>query len=178
MEKLGIENVYASALIDVGIELGKLDLLSGEIASLGEVFSDNPELYALLRDGRISKTEKHQIISNIFEGKVSGEILNFLFIVADNNRFYCFKDIVKAYKKMLDERNGFETGVVYSVKKLGKDTLANLEKEIGKTLGESIKLENRIDPKLIGGIKVYVAGKLLDASYKSGIEKIRKSLLS
>ena len=43
MEKLGIENVYASALIDVGIELGKLDLLSGEVALLGEVFSDNPE---------------------------------------------------------------------------------------------------------------------------------------
>lgn len=178
MEKLGIENVYASALIDVGIELGKLDLVSEEIASLGKVFEDNPELLTLLKEARISKAEKHQIINNIFENNVSKELLNFLFVLADNNRFYCFKDIVKSYKKLLDERNGFENGVVYSVKKLGKDTLANLEQELGKTLGEQIKLENRIDPKLIGGIKVYVAGKLIDASYKSGLEKIRKSLLA
>lgn len=178
MEKLGIDRVYASALIDVAIERGKLDSMTEELEFLDKVFKDNEELLSLLREARISKSEKHQIISNIFENKLSEEVLNFMFVLADNNRFYCFKDIIKSYKKMIDEKNGFETGVVYSVKKLGKETLLNLENELGRAFGESIKLENRIDPKLIGGIKVYVAGKLVDASYKTGLEKIRKSLLA
>lgn len=177
MEKLGIDRVYAAALYDVAIERGIVGIVTDEITSLGKVFDENPELMTLLMQARISKLEKHRLIANIFEGKLTDEVLNLMFVIADNNRFYCFKSIINSYNKILNEKEGFETGVVYSVKKLGRETLSNLEKELGKTLGENIKLENRIDSTLIGGIKVYVAGKLIDASYKTGIEKIRKSLL-
>lgn len=177
MEKLGIEKIYASALIDVAIERGIIELVTEEVNSLGKIFDDNPELLTLLMQARISKSEKLQLIENIFEERLSKEVLNFLYVLTDNNRFYCIKSIINSYMKILDERKGFETGVVYSVKKLGDETLSNLEKELEKTLGEKIKLENRIDSTIIGGIKAYVAGKLIDASYKTGIENIRKSML-
>lgn len=176
MEKLGVEKAYASALIDVAIEAGKEAQINEDIAALDVVMKENPELLKMLQTPSVSKADKHSMIENIFGGKVQDEVINFMLLLADNSRYYCWPEIMKAYKKLLDEKQGLVSGVVYSVKPLSKDVLAKVEASVGAQLGEQLKLENRVDETLIGGFKVFVDGKVVDASFKTGLENIRKSM--
>jgi F0F1-type ATP synthase delta subunit len=39
-----------------------------------------------------------------------------------------------------------------------------------------VRLENRIDKSIIGGAKIYVDGKLIDASVKSRLENMKQRI--
>lgn len=47
---------------------------------------------------------------------------------------------------------------------------------MSRLLRKQIKLENRVDQSLIGGIKIQVGGKMIDQSYKGDLERLRKEL--
>ena len=47
---------------------------------------------------------------------------------------------------------------------------------MSRLLQRNIKLENRVDPSLIGGIKIQVGGKMIDQSYRGDLERLREEL--
>lgn len=177
MAKLGIERSYASALIDVAIEANKEAEITADFKALSVVMKENPELLKLLISPTVSKNEKHEVLNNILGGKIDDELDSFLHVLIDNGRFQAWNEIVKCYQDILDEKQGIVRGIAYSVQLLGKDTLAKLEESVSATVGQKVVLDNRVDTSIIGGVKVYVDGKLIDASYKRGLEKIKKAFV-
>ena len=77
----------------------------------------------------------------------------------------------------MDEKDGVSRGVVYSVIPLTEENITSLESETGKTLSKNVKLENRIDASLIGGVVVYVDGKLIDLSIKKRLSNLKQTIL-
>ena len=65
---------------------------------------------------------------------------------------------------------------VFSVVQLTPDQIQKFSAEMSRLLRKQIKLENRVDQSLIGGIKIQVGGKMIDQSYKGDLELLRKEL--
>jgi len=84
--------------------------------------------------------------------------------------------IVGAYKDLINKEEGFSYGKILSVKPLSEERLHRFEEETGKLLKLNVKLENTVAPDLIGGVKVYVDGKVIDASIKSRLKELRGSM--
>ena len=59
---------------------------------------------------------------------------------------------------------------------LASDQIQKFSAEMSRLLRKQIKLENRVDQSLIGGIKIQVGGKMIDQSYKGDLERLRKEL--
>ena len=71
------------------------------------------------------------------------------------------------YKRQLvDRKEGISYGTVYSVIPLDQKRIKELEEQTSELFKVNIKLTNEIDPKLIGGIKILVEGKMIDASIR------------
>jgi F-type H+-transporting ATPase subunit delta len=52
-----------------------------------------------------------------------------------------------------------------------------LKESLESALGKSMDLSVKVDPNLIGGIKLRVGNKFMDASIQNQLENMRQSLL-
>ena len=67
---------------------------------------------------------------------------------------------------------GYAYGKVYSTVPLTEEQMNKIALETGALLKKKILLKNEIDSSLIGGIKVAVDGKLIDASFSSQLKNL------
>ena len=177
MEALSIGRTYGTALFEAALDRDKTDLINGELSALEDVFETEPQFYALLCSPGISVGSKKDIISKVFKGKLSEELMNFLYILTDKRRIGQFRTIAKVYRKLIDEKLGVSKGTIYSATPLSSDRLDRFEKETGRLLRKRIKLENHIDSQLIGGVRIYIEGKLIDASVRKRLDSIREQII-
>jgi ATP synthase F1 delta subunit len=124
----------------------------------------------------IAAREKKDVISKIFEGKIADELLNLMRILIDRGRTRHFVKIIAVYKDLINKEEGFSYGKILSVKPLAEERLRRFEEETGKLLKLRVKLENLPAPDLIGGVKIYIDGRIIDASIKSRLKDLRVSM--
>ena len=78
---------------------------------------------------------------------------------------------------MVDREEGITYGTVYSVEPLKDTQIARLEEQLTALLQEKTKLTNELDPKLIGGFKILVDGRILDASIRKRLQDLGRKLV-
>ena len=176
MEKLTTELVYGQALFDAAKERGKIDAIGEEYKAISEVFTDHPSLKKLFLVPTLSALEKKTVAKKVFEGRVSQEMLHFIYILIDKGRINVWDRIGKQYEKLVLESEGLTRGILYTIMPVGPERLSALEEKAGAALGKNVKLENRIDKSIIGGTVIYVDGKLIDASVKARLENMKQRI--
>ena len=84
-----------------------------------------------------------------------------------------------AFQSIYRKENSIVKVVVTTAVKIDK-ALGEKISQIAKqsTDAKTIEYEYQVNPDLIGGFKVEIEGKLLDASVKNELEKLRIKLLS
>ncbi len=172
MAELTIEMTYGSALYQAARELGKEKQILDEAQALLGVLKQAPDLEALLGNPTISPKEKKLVVQKIFEGRICSELLNLLYILLDKRRTRNLHSIIKTYKKLIDKEHGVSYGKIYSVQPLGAARLKEFEEETSKLLRSRVSLENEMDQSLIGGVKIFVEGKVLDASLRTRLQDL------
>ena len=176
MAELTVDLTYGQALLDAARETDLEQQILEEGEGLVGLLESEPELKAFIGYPAISAEEKKKVLKEIFEGQICEELLNFLYILVDKRRTGRFAGIMKVYKNMLEREEGVSYGTVYSVIKLDEDRLAKLEEQTSRLLQKKVRLENEIDPKLIAGIRIFVDGKVIDASYQKKFEEMASQM--
>lgn len=174
--ELIVAMTYGKALFDAALELDKLDEIKEEIDQIDRILKHEQDFVGLLCNPAIPVIKKKTMIRNIFEGRVGEEVLSFLYILIDKNRMFYYHKIVKEYLRLTDEYYGEAYGKIYSAVPLSPQQLMQFEEETGKLLRERVKLKNKIDPELLGGVKIMVGGKLIDASLRTGLEGLAQKV--
>jgi ATP synthase F1 delta subunit len=141
-----------------------------------DIFQAEPDFYEFVNSPVLSKIKKKEAIENIFKGRISSEVLNFLYILIDKRRTRNFGKIVDQYQIIVDDTEGVSPGEIYSVEPLTEEQLLAFEEKTGKLLRKNVKLENKIDTSLLGGVKVLIEGKIIDASIKKRLSDIREAI--
>lgn len=95
----------------------------------------------------------------------------------DKGRTKHYPRIIDSYEKLIAQAEGYAKGDIYSVQPLSEEQRIKFEEQTGKLLQENVKLENKIDASLIGGVKILIDGKMLDASLKKRLDDMRSKLL-
>ena len=106
MAKL-VSKTYGDALFEVALESGRMDEFRDEAVAVKAALNENPELFKLMSHPKIVKEEKIKIITDIFTGKVSEELVGLLRMIVDKGHFEqvdsvftYFIDEVKEYKNI------------------------------------------------------------------------------
>jgi ATP synthase F1 delta subunit len=105
-------------------------------------------------------------------------MINFLLVLIDKGRVGHLRRIVREYELLLHESLGFSKGVIYSVVPLSEAQLASFEEKTGNLIGKKVKLDNRIDQNLIGGVRIFVEGRLIDASVKKRLSDLKETMMT
>ena len=176
MAKL-VSKVYGDALFQAAQEKNCLDAIYEEVLALQTVLEKNRELMQILTHPQVVKEEKLQIITNVFQGKVSDEMMGFLLTVVTKGRqneltsiFGYFTGLVKEYKKI-------GTAYVTSAVELKDAQKAQIkEKLLATTQYVEFEMNYEVDPSLIGGMIIRIGDRVVDSSIKTQLYELKKQL--
>jgi len=176
MEKLTVGITYGRALFEAAKDRGKTDEIGEEYKTVSDIFSETPSLNRLFSVPTVTIKDKKAVAQKVFGGRISEELLNFIFILIDKRRVGSWEGIGREYERCLLEEEGLAKGVLYSVLPVGSERIKAFEEKTAAMLGKRVHLVNHIDETLIGGVKMYVDGKLIDASVKARLENMKQRI--
>lgn len=171
-----IAQTYAEALFSLGLEDKKLTKLQDEGKALSEIIHDNEDFLLLIYSRFMSREERQDIASKILKD-FDEDIVNFVKVLIANNRTNYIKDVLEAFNSLCNEYKGVKEGLIYSAFPLNKEIINKIKNKISQIEGMDVELISRIDPSLIGGVKVVINSHVYDGSIKNQLEKMQIDLL-
>lgn len=173
---LEIAQNYASALLSIAIDDNKVIDYQKEVKELRKIIKDNPDLILLLDSHFLSMEERMHNVETLLKG-FSPDIINFLKIIVKHNRVNYLNDILEAFNSLCNENQDIVEGLIYSAFPLGEATLQKIKKKISEIENHEVDLIPKIDPTLIGGVKVVINSHVYDGSVKNQLEQMQISLI-
>ena len=170
-------NAYAAGLYELALEREKVSSFQEEMKEVLRLFRDNPELLETLSSYSLPEESLNALVDKVFGGLKNKEIPAFLKLLMLKHEIIHFEIIASSFNNLCNDYCGIKEGIVYSAEKLSETEIKKIEKAIGDRLGSKVELENHVDHRLIGGVKVYVDDKVFDGTILGKIERLRSSLL-
>jgi len=160
---------YARALFAIGQESGEAELkkYGDDLLQLAEVLESAPELMKFFRNPVFTVAEKKGVVTKVVaKTKPCKVVKNFCLLLADKNRLDCLPEIQAYFSVILDEVQGIVRG----------DLITAIE--LTDPLKKKIKdqLENGVDPDILGGLKLKVGDKVLDASIRAQLDILKENI--
>ena len=86
------------------------------------------------------------------------------------------KRIAKEFVEISNEELNVLEGIVYSTIPLTEKEIKKLEDACKSKLSQDVELKNKIDPSLIGGVKIAISDHVFDGSIKGKLESLKLNL--
>ena len=167
---------YASALLSLAVDDNKVIDYQKEVKELRKIIRDNEDFILLLDSRFLSIEERMNNAEKILKG-FSPDVVNFIKIIIKHNRVSYLEDILEAFNSLCNENQDIVEGLIYSAFPLDESTLLKVKKKISQIENHEVDLIPRIDPSLIGGVKVVINSHVYDGSIKNQLEKMQIDLL-
>ena len=171
-----VGNVYGESLYELAKEENLTKLIGDQLAVLQQAFRQEPDFIRLLSSPNLTKTERCQILDDSFRGRVHGYLLNFLKILTEKGYMRYFSDCCDAYTEHYDQDNGILRVDAVSAVELTDAQKEKLMQKLSRITGKEIALRNRIDPAVLGGIRLDYDGQRLDDTVSHRLDAIRTVL--
>ena len=171
-----VGNVYGESLYELAKEENLTKLIGDQLAVLQLSFRQEPDFIRLLSSPNLTKAERCQILDDSFRGKVHSYLLNFLKILTEKGYMRYFSDCCDAYTEHYDQDNGILRVDAVSAVELSAEQKDKLTAKLSRITGKEIVLRNRIDPAVLGGIRLDYDGQRLDDTVSHRLDAIRNVL--
>lgn len=177
MAKL-ISKTYGDALLELAVEESKIDLLEEETAGIVTVLNDNPELGKLINNPRISVENKQEVLTNVFKGRISDEMMGFLNTIVLKGRFDKIDEILQYFTDEVKKLKGIGVAYVTTPIDLTDDQKKAVEQKLLDTTDfTGMEMHYSIDAGLIGGMQIRIGDRVIDSSVQTKITKIQQELM-
>lgn len=169
--------VYAEALFEVARDKGKLDVLHEQLDQLADAIDGDRDLQVFFFSPYLSSAEKIAGAKRAISG-AEPELINFIELLVDKQRMPEVFRIRREFGELWKRENRRIDVTVTSAVELDPAVVARVGEEIERQTGEKVDLVSRVDDEILGGIVLQVGNMVLDASIRSRLEKLRKSVAS
>ncbi|MCA0366461.1 MAG: F0F1 ATP synthase subunit delta [Proteobacteria bacterium] len=168
---------YAQALFDLALETGRLDAVRADIVSLKAAWAESADLRRLARSPLISADDQGKgLVAVATKAKFEKTTANFLGLLAQNGRAKDLPAVIAGFEARYAKHAGIVAAEVVSAQPLDAKQLAAIKTALNKSLGKAPELTARVDPSILGGLKVKVGSKLFDASLKTKLDQMKFAL--
>ena len=166
---------YAKSLLDLAIEQKQLDAVYDDIKFLRSICKSNPDFVALLKSPVIKVDKKEKIIESITNGKVNSLTSLFIQLLVRKSRESNLPEIVNAFIEQHNKLKDIHHVKITTAVSMSAETeQVILSKVRSNTPIQNIELETHVEDELIGGFKLEVGGKLVDATILRDLNDVKK----
>ncbi len=169
---------YGESFYGLALEENVDEQILKELQTIQSIFSGEKDYLRLLSSPKIGKKEKNRLLTEAFEGRVHLYTLNFLRILSDEGRLSEFSGCVEAFRAAYNREHGILEVKVISAVALDDEKRNRLLERLREMTGKTIDLKERVNPAIIGGIRLEMDGKRYDGSVQRRLENLREDILA
>lgn len=171
-----IAKVYSGALFDVAKEKGELDEVQQQLGQFADAVDRDRDLQVFFFSPYFSSAEKREGISKAVSD-ANPELVNFLELLAEKHRMPALFRIRARFDELWDRENERLEVTVRSAVALDPSVVESIGSEIERKTGKTIELQSEVDESIIGGLVLQVGNRVLDASVRSRLDKLRREVV-
>ncbi|MBL0385440.1 F0F1 ATP synthase subunit delta [Tumebacillus sp. ITR2] len=175
MKNATVAKRYAEALFEVAQQQGNADTVQAELSAITDALKAHPELEQMLLHPSISTEVKKKQMNELFNGRVSAIVMNFIQLLLDRRRQEDLHSIAEEFTVLADKASGRVKVKVESATPLSEEEISTLKNTLGAN-GKQIEVTATVNPALIGGAKVRVGDTVFDYTVAAQLERFRQTL--
>lgn len=174
-----LSEVYARSLFELAESKGgegaiheALDELEGvlELARSDARFSE------FLASRVLAGSDRARSLEAVFRGKMSDLTLNFLLVLNTKGRLSHLPAITASLDELAQTRFGKVEVDVYTASPMSGEELEQIKQRLAQTLGLDTVVHPYVDASMIGGVKLQIGDRLIDASVATRLRQLRAKL--
>ena len=166
---------YGGALFALAVEQELCDALLSETEAVQGLLLSSPDYIKLLASPEIPLAERERALVSAF-GEANGYLLNFLRMMVTRGYARALPDALNEFGRLYRERFGIELAVIQSAAPLSDAEKERLVLALRRRVGKEISPLYRVEPELLGGIRVEVGGVLYDGTLRRRLDGLSDSL--
>ncbi|MCK4546653.1 MAG: ATP synthase F1 subunit delta [Candidatus Eisenbacteria sp.] len=169
---------YASALLAAALEGNAVDRVEKDLNSIKEIWEQNPDLGRLLENPDMRLEEKRQFLDRVFPESLDGLVRRFLEFLLEKKRIEFLVSAALEFHELAKEmRNQCEAHVT-SISALTDPQRQGLREALARLTGKDVHLVEKVDPEVIGGLRVRMKDRVIDRTVRSELVQLRENLLA
>jgi F-type H+-transporting ATPase subunit delta len=170
-----IARVYAAALFGAAKDRDKLDVIRDQLGQFADALAEKREMQLFFFSPYFSSAEKREGLEKAV-ADVEPELLNFLELLIEKHRMPVLFRIRRQFDALWAKENKRLGVTVTSAVELDPQVAERIGAEIEEQTGNTVELESKVDPDILGGLVVRVGNMVMDTSIRNRLEKLRKSV--
>ena len=168
--------MYAQALYDLAKD-EQLDVqILQQLSVLREAFAGEPDFIRLLSAPNLSLQERCGILDSSFRDQIQPYLLNFLKLLTEKGYMRHFDGCCKAYREIYNRDHGILPVRAITAVPLTNGQEEKLTAKLEQLTGKTVVLECRVDPAVMGGVRLDYDGKCVDGTVKNRLDAVRNLL--
>ena len=168
---------YAQAVFDLAVESSRLNVVEADLQALKRAYAESDDLRRLLTSPTFSNEDKAKGLAGVAaKAKFDSVTVKFLGLVAQNGRAADLMAAVLSFERLSAEHRGVVSAEVVCAAPMTAAQSKGVAQALRTALGKEPEITTRVDPSLLGGVKVRVGSRLFDASLKSKLDSLKFAL--
>jgi len=168
---------YARALFDLAKEQDLIGSVDADLKSLKAMIADSADLRALLHSPAFDAQAKGKGLAALAGAAQFNPLtVKFLAFLNAQRRVGAIGAVITSFEALSAAHRGVVSALVTTAVPLSDEQLKGLTAALRLSLGKDPDIETRVDPALLGGLKVRVGSRLYDASLKSKLDSLKFAL--
>jgi len=165
---------YATALFELANESNAIGDVQRDLTALEAMIADSPDLTRLVRSPVFSAEDQAKALVAVLEkAGIKGIAANFLRVIAANRRLFAVRDIIRGFNALVAKHKGEVTAEVTVAEKLNDARMNEIRDALKQVTGKDVQIDVTVDPSIIGGLKVKVGSRMVDASLRTKLNSIK-----
>lgn len=169
---------YAKSLLDLSIEQNKLEEVKGDMDAILEIIGSSRELRLFLNSPIINEDKKEAVLKELFAGRLSDLSFRFMSIILNKGREGQMEGIARGFVNLYRAHKGIAEAVVTSAHQLSEAQRNEIREKLKGITGNSIEISEKIDPSIIGGVKIRVGDRQYNGSIAYQLEQLKRQFES
>ena len=171
-----IARMYGGSLYDLAAEEGLETRVLDELDEAAKLIRDDPEYLRLLSTPSIPKKERCALLDEAFRGQVHLYVLNFLKILCEKGTLRELPGCARAYRIRYNAAHGILEATAITAIAMTAAQTEQLRQKLKTITGKKIDLATKIDPSVLGGIRLDIEGTELDGTVQNRLATLRRNI--
>ncbi|MFC1640759.1 ATP synthase F1 subunit delta [Patescibacteria group bacterium] len=164
---------YAESIIELGLSEDEFDNFQKYLWAFYKLFHEDKRFRNFVIDPNTSYKKKVTWIAE----NTTDSFARFILVVVKNEDIEKLKLIIKKLEESRDDVLGVARVSVSSAHKLPQETLDEIEQKLEQRLGKKIRLIPKVNPAVIGGLRIRIGDELIEDTCIQKIEKLHKQFV-
>ncbi len=172
----GAARRYAEAAFQLAERDGSFDDWSSGLELAAGLAAD-PSVQQVADDPALDLGSRRRIVERLLGDRVTVHVRNLVLVLVVRGRLSILPAVAAEYRRLLDASRGIVGATLTSARPLDRAETEAVQARVEALAGRTVRLATAVDPSLIGGLTVRVGDRLIDASVRGRLERLRDRLV-